>query len=127
MPPSSSQTSLRELGIKNESVASVCDRRTSNSRIPGRNKFRAGHLRRPSAPPRSSSALLGDLGAFAVKSSSMAIRGIDFDFGKEPADTFTRDMLTPERYVEAEAVYSDCVPLIRFKKYGFRPECRSPI
>ena len=46
-------------------------------------------------PPHSSSAFLGDLCAFAVNSSpssmNMAIRGIDFDFGKEPADTFTRD------------------------------------
>jgi type I restriction enzyme M protein len=37
------------------------------------------------------SASLGDLCAFAVENFSMAIRGIGFDFGKEPADTFTRD------------------------------------
>ncbi len=42
---------------------------------------------------KSSSVSLGDLCAFAVKNSSspMAIRSIDFDFGKEPADTFIRD------------------------------------
>ena len=44
-----------------------------------------------SSRSNSSSAPLGDLCAFAVQNSSMTIRGIDFDFGKEPADTFTRD------------------------------------
>ncbi len=45
------------------------------------------------SPSNSSSATRGDLCAFAVEksSSSIAICGVDFDFGKEPADTFTRD------------------------------------
>ena len=41
--------------------------------------------------PDSSSASLGDLCAVKNSFSSMAIRGIDFDCGKERADTFTRD------------------------------------
>ncbi|MDZ4752131.1 MAG: hypothetical protein SGI87_10980 [Flavobacteriales bacterium] len=39
----------------------------------------------------SPSASLGDLCVFAVKNSSMAIRGIDFNFGNEPANSFTQD------------------------------------
>ena len=38
----------------------------------------------------TSSALIGDLCAFAVKNSSGYIHGIDFHFGKEPLNTFTR-------------------------------------
>ena len=37
------------------------------------------------------SASLGVLRAFAVKNSSTAIRSIDFNFGKEPANSFTQD------------------------------------
>ena len=65
-------------------TATVADRRFTTENI-------LGHDQKSTASD-SSSAFLGDLCAFAVKnSSSMAIRGIDFDFGKEPADTFTRD------------------------------------
>jgi hypothetical protein len=47
-----------------------------------------GHI--PSSKhPNSTSASLGTLCVFAVKNSSSS--GIDFYFGKEPADTFTRD------------------------------------
>ncbi len=42
-----------------------------------------------STPPSSSSTFLGDLCVIAVQNSLMAIRSIDF--GKEPAETFTRD------------------------------------
>ena len=65
-------------------TATVADRRFTTENILGQDQ--------ESTASDSSSASLGDLCAFAVKnSSSMAIRGIDFDFGKEPADTFTRD------------------------------------
>lgn len=83
MPPSDSQTMCRKLVL-----------RSGDTPVAG------GGMAIPfseyptlSSPSSSSSASLGDLCAFAVKisSSPMAIRGIDFNFGKEPADTCTRD------------------------------------
>ena len=65
-------------------TATVADRRFTAENIFGHDQ--------ESTISDSSFAFLGDLCAFAVKNSlSIAIRGIDFDFGKEPADTFTRD------------------------------------
>ena len=49
-----------------------------------------GHAPR-SSRSNSHSAPLGELCASAVKNSSFAIRGIDFGFGKKPADIFIRD------------------------------------
>jgi hypothetical protein len=49
-----------------------------------------GHVTE-SYPSRPSFAFLGDLCVLAVQDSSKAIRGIDFNFGKEPANSFTQD------------------------------------
>lgn len=83
MPAPDSQTLCRKLFL-----------RSGDTPVAG-GSMKIPFLRYPtlSSPSSSSSASLGDLCAFVVKisSSPMAIRGIDFDFGKEPADTFTRD------------------------------------
>lgn len=44
-----------------------------------------------SMPESIPSAFLGNLRAFAVQYSLIAMRGIGFDFGKKPADTFLCD------------------------------------
>ncbi len=93
MKASNSQTFLRELDKNRAEQDRPLDR-------PARRPARRPAHRVNAGASINHGGTIGDIMVFGQESNpttwrlaamNMAIRGIDFDFGKEPADTFTRD------------------------------------